>query len=125
VMATHVLGELGLAIVPDASPPGASEAYRARARATVAITGTRAGWLDYIRNPTRRSELAAAHPSIAAPTLVLHGTRDSFVPDAAMRRTAPRIPQVEIIELEGGGHFPHRDDPEGYVARVTAFLAGP
>jgi len=125
VMAAPVLGELALALVPDATPPGASDAYRARARATYAIGGTRAGWLDYVRNPTRRSELAEAHPAITARTLVLHGTRDSFVPHAAMRRAAPHIAHVEIVDLDGGGHFPHRDDPDQYVARVDAFLAAP
>lgn len=124
-MATPILGPLALALVGDPSPPGASAGYHARLRPTYGIAGTRAAWLDYVQSPTRRDDLAAALPTIAATTLVLHGTEDPFVPHAAMARAAPHIPHVRIVDLEGGGHFPHRDDPERFVAELDAFLGEP
>lgn len=62
---------------------------------------------------------------IAAPTLVVHGTRDPLLPfDQHGAVLARRIAGAELLTVEEGGHaalFTHRRQ---VAARVSAFLAG-
>lgn len=123
LLATPVLGETALGLVGGIGAPGISARCAAHSAPTYAIAGSRAGWLGYLRDPARRPELAEAYRAITVPTLAIHGTADTFVPLAAMRRTAPALPDVRIVELEGGNHFPHRDAPERLVREIESFVA--
>ena len=56
------------------------------------------------------------------PVLIIWGTEDRIIP---MRRTPPPRPacpgsRLEI--LDGVGHFPHAEDPEGFVALLEDFM---
>jgi pimeloyl-ACP methyl ester carboxylesterase len=117
-----IVGELALGLLAAPIAPGFAPAYQTRARAWFRIRGTRRGMLRYVRDLTKREELAAAYPGITAPTLIVHGTADRFVPYAAMERTAPRIRGARIVSLAGGGHFPQRDAPEDLVRAVESFV---
>jgi pimeloyl-ACP methyl ester carboxylesterase len=65
-----------------------------------------------------RDVLGAVH----VPTLVLHGSEDRVVSDAAARDLAERIPHAEFRELDGVGHLAI-DDSAGEIGRaVKAFL---
>lgn len=78
-----------------------------------------------------RAQLAAAwgHDSkdrlrsIAAPTLVLHGSDDRIVPVANGRLLAEAIPNARLEVLDGAGHFYATDAPEA-DREVLRFLAG-
>ena len=122
---TPLVGEALLALSADPSAPGFSAAYRERAREWYRIRGTRSAFLRYVRDPDRPAELTASYPKIAAPTLVLHGSADAFVPVAAMERAAPAIPAARIVTIADGGHFLLRDTPDRFVQEVDAFLAEP
>ncbi len=117
-----VVGELALGLTADPSPPGSSDAYRARSRAFAAIPGTRGAWLRYVRDRGKRAELGAAYATITSPTLVLHGTADASVSFETMQRAAPAIRGVRIVPLPNGSHFPLRDTPDAVVREVEAFL---
>jgi pimeloyl-ACP methyl ester carboxylesterase len=117
-----MVGELALGLLAAPIAPGFAPAYQTRARAWFRIRGTRRGMLRYVRDLTKREELAAVYPGIAAPTLIVHGTADGFVAYAAMERTAPRIRGARIVSLAGGGHFPQRDAPEDLVRAVESFM---
>jgi pimeloyl-ACP methyl ester carboxylesterase len=50
--------------------------------------------------------------SVTAPTLVIHGTADPLIPDAAGRDTAATIPGARLMLIEGMGHaFPREAWP--------------
>lgn len=117
-----VLGELMLGATDQTSGPGFSDDYVARARLWSSIRGTRRAALQYVRDLDKLTELAAAYPKIEAPTLVLHGTGDAFVPIAAMERYAPLLPHATIVRLEGGSHFILRDSADAFLRAVDAFL---
>ncbi|MGW0841534.1 alpha/beta fold hydrolase [Streptomyces sp. NPDC002787] len=71
--------------------------------------------------PATRAALAG----LPAPVLVYAGELDTGpTPDLA-RSAAALFPDSRFTVQPGGGHFPWLDDPEGFVRRVTAFLAGP
>jgi pimeloyl-ACP methyl ester carboxylesterase len=60
--------------------------------------------------------------SISAPTLVVWGMRDRYIPGRFGRAYAERLPSSELMELQAAGHWPWIDAPE-VVARVIRFLA--
>jgi 3-oxoadipate enol-lactonase len=59
---------------------------------------------------------------IVAPTLVLHGTCDNVVDHLSSEAFAARIPNARVELVGGGGHLFFWEDPDGFVARVVAFL---
>jgi proline iminopeptidase len=66
-------------------------------------------------------------PGIASPTLVVTGSLDPVLPASAAREIAeglrPDIGRLAI--LEGVGHFPWLDDPDGFFGLVARFVASP
>lgn len=59
---------------------------------------------------------------VTAPTLVIHGTADAFLPIEHGRRLAAAIPSAGGLWLEGAGHpFPYPDMPR-VVAAITSRL---
>lgn len=61
-------------------------------------------------------------PSIAAPTLVLHGTADVVVDSANSQLLAERISGARLEWFEGRGHLLFWEDPKGFVAIVGEFF---
>src|SRR5438067_1946581 len=61
---------------------------------------------------------------IAAPALLVQGTRDRLVSLAASRATAALRPDWTLAVLEGIGHVPQLEAPERFVATVTGWLDG-
>jgi pimeloyl-ACP methyl ester carboxylesterase len=61
-------------------------------------------------------------PSIAAPTLVLHGTEDGVVDPANAAVLASRIPGAELVMLEGAGHRYQSERAERADRIVLDFL---
>lgn len=97
-----------------------------RAR-TTAIATTRADPGLRVVSQVWRSFAGDAHdlradaPSIAAPTLVLHGRRDPVVPLRIGRATAALIPGARLVAFDSG-HQPHTTDPDGVAAEVMHHL---
>lgn len=61
-------------------------------------------------------------PAITAPTLVLHGTDDLMVDPENARVLASRIPDAELVLLEGAGHVYHSEQADRADAVVLDFI---
>lgn len=61
-------------------------------------------------------------PSIASPTLVLHGTADVVVDPANAGLLAGRIPEARVELREGCGHLLFWEEPAWFVETVRGFL---
>jgi 2-hydroxymuconate-semialdehyde hydrolase len=118
------VGEAGLGWVELADHERATERYRERSRQAFRIPGTRDAMLRYVRDGQDFAQLYEAYPRIAAPVLIIHGEQDEMVPWTAVRRAAPRIPDVTVLPL-AGGHFPHREHTQRVVDAVETFLGTP
>lgn len=92
-----------------AQMPWGNAVFLAAARSTVASLRQRRKW-----------EAMAA--SIAAPTLVIHGTLDRLVPLAASQRLAQLRPDWTLDVYPGVGHVPMLETPERFVDSVTRWL---
>jgi uncharacterized protein len=59
-------------------------------------------------------DVLAGLPTITAPTLVVHGTKDTFVPVEASRSAMDRFTtECKLVEIEGAQHgFAVHDDPQ-------------
>lgn len=64
-------------------------------------------------------------PRVAAPTLLVWGTRDDAVPVAHARTMERLIPDAGLVLFEGAGHFAYLDDPERFCRVVRHFLGAP
>jgi proline iminopeptidase len=72
----------------------------------------------------RRLDLVDQLAGITSPTLVCVGERDTVTPEAVAREIVdalgPGIGRLEVIE--GGGHFPWLDAPEGFWPVIEGFV---
>ena len=62
--------------------------------------------------------------SIAAPTLVIHGTADTVVDYRNSKLLASGIPDARLLLFEGAGHLLFWEQPERFVRVVSEFLEG-
>ncbi len=59
---------------------------------------------------------------IAVPTLLIWGDRDAFVPRAEQDALIRAIAGSRLVVYAGTGHSPHWEEPDRYVADLTAFI---
>lgn len=60
---------------------------------------------------------------IQQPTLFVYGTADAVGNTEIWRHLVGAMPHGELQLVEGGGHMPWFDDPQGVAAQVSRFLA--
>jgi pimeloyl-ACP methyl ester carboxylesterase len=85
--------------------------------------GMRRAILELYRSAPE-SELAAAGARLGelrCPALVAWGARDPYLPVKFGREYARVLPDAELVELDGAGHWPWIERPE-LVGRVLEFL---
>ena len=68
------------------------------------------------------ADLRAAAPAIAAPTLVVTGSRDALTPTAAGAWLAHAIPGARYAPIEGAAHAPFLSHRDAFLAIVRIFL---
>jgi pimeloyl-ACP methyl ester carboxylesterase len=61
-------------------------------------------------------------PGLRVPTLVLHGTEDLAVSPENAEILAARIPEAELVLLDGAGHLYHSEQPGVADAAVLDFV---
>ena len=59
---------------------------------------------------------------IEAPTLVLWGDRDSFVPGGEQSALISAIPDSRLLIYSGAGHALHWEEPERFAADLMKFI---
>ena len=63
-------------------------------------------------------------PRVAAPTLVVRGTRDRIVPQAWAERAARLLPRGRFAVIPGAAHAINFSYPREFKAAMLAFLLG-
>jgi 3-oxoadipate enol-lactonase len=73
---------------------------------------------------TLETDFAASVPSIAAPTLVIAGSRDElFSPELLREALVNQIPGARLAMVDCGHEIP-LERPREFAALIEAFLAG-
>jgi pimeloyl-ACP methyl ester carboxylesterase len=86
---------------------------------------TRRTVLRLYRNRTDDDLLRAASElfrGLDRPALVVWGAKDPFVPLRHAEQQRESFPSAEVVVLEGSGHWPFADDPQGTANAVVPFL---
>jgi pimeloyl-ACP methyl ester carboxylesterase len=76
------------------------------------------GWKPYMHNPRLRRWLHR----IDRPTLLLWGAEDRIVTPAYGDGWRRAIPGARLEIIPQAGHFPHWEQPEAFVERISAFV---
>lgn len=86
--------------------------------------GTWPAVLDLYRSadPDRLAAAGSRLGLLRCPALVVWGAADPYIPARFGRAYAERLPDAELLIVDGAGHWPWLDRPE-LVETVTAFLA--
>jgi pimeloyl-ACP methyl ester carboxylesterase len=95
--------------VREVQRPNAGDAYRRFQRAEVGWRGLRTNYAD------RMSELPV-------PTLFVHGEDDDLIPLEQSKAAADTAPVADLFTLADCVHWPPREHPEAFVARLDAWL---
>ena len=78
--------------------------------------------LDQLRWSGMRTNHTPRLHEILCPTLIIHGTEDGLVPPACAHEATRRIPNSELHEMEGCGHWTNRERPEEFNLVLLDFL---
>jgi pimeloyl-ACP methyl ester carboxylesterase len=72
-----------------------------------------------------RPELTAGLAQIRAPTAVIWGDRDPYLPFSIAEDLARRIPGAAMVRLGGADHYPMEERPEAVTRALDDLLARP
>ncbi|MDK3255772.1 alpha/beta fold hydrolase [Blastococcus capsensis] len=61
-------------------------------------------------------------PSLTAPTLVVHGSRDPEVPGEEAERLVAALPDAELVTVPGAGHMLPLTNPDVVVTQVARWV---
>ena len=86
--------------------------------------GVRTALLERMRQ-TRNSDPVSRLQSIQAPTLLLWGEKDAFIPVSNAQDYLKAMPQATLVTLPGVGHVLHEEAPKASVQAVLDFLSAP
>jgi len=89
--------------------------------ATLPDTATLLKGLSWLRDV----DLRAPVPSIALPSLLVHGERDRLMPHGAAQWLAEQLPQARLEVFAGAAHAPFLADPERFAMLVSDFCHAP
>ena len=84
------------------------------------LEGNRQAFID--RAYLEKKDATGLLSKIQAPTLVLWGAEDAWIPVANAEKFAQRIPHSELRIMPETGHVPMEEQPEASLRRVLDFL---
>lgn len=70
----------------------------------------------------RESDLRCSLPTIAQPTLVIAGERDTLTPPQASQYMAAQLLNAKLAMIKGAAHAPFLSHPEIFVEQIKSFL---
>jgi pimeloyl-ACP methyl ester carboxylesterase len=105
---------------PSQADNPATRAFFARMQRASASPGMTAGLVQMFIDLDVRDVV----PSVQAPTLVLHRTRDRLVNVGNGRWLAEHLPNARLVELDGDDHVPWYEGTEEWLGEVEEFLTG-
>ena len=76
-------------------------------------------WEPFMHNPSLEQHVRGLN---GLPTLIFWGTKDSVVPESAMRAYAEAIPGSKLEVFEGCGHRPEIERRHEFVKSLTRFI---
>jgi class 3 adenylate cyclase len=113
-------GSLVEIAAPSQADNPATRAFFAKIQRASASPGMLAGLVQMFLDLDVRDVV----PSVRAPALVLHRTRDRLVNIGNGRWLAEHLPNARLVELDGDDHTPWYEGTEEWLGEVEEFLTG-
>lgn len=104
-----------------ADPSRLSDSLVTRYHELMRAPGNRQALLDRMRQVTLRDPVPQLR-GIAAPTLLVWGTRDQMIPPSNAQDYLAAMQQAQLASLPGLGHVPFEEAPAVALVPVRAFL---
>jgi pimeloyl-ACP methyl ester carboxylesterase len=117
---TKLFSTVGLHGTTDLEEIGRAYAMLSDRAARTAFLTTLRSVVDF--RGQRVSALGHVDVARGVPSMLVWGTRDRLVPHIHAHRLRQLLPDTQLELFEGAGHFPHRDDPDRFVAVIDGFL---
>jgi len=105
----RVTPEIVEQVYAEIRKPGVGQAFAAIQRHDVTWSGVRTCFMDRL-------------DEIQAPTLIVHGDKDTLVPLECARQAHEKVKGSRLVILKHCGHWPQRDCPEEFNRAVKDFL---
>jgi 3-oxoadipate enol-lactonase len=80
------------------------------------------GLVDYVRIECEIPDIRPELEQLDIPVYIRVGAEDAATPPEWSREIAEILPNASLDVVEGAGHFIHREDREGTLAAIDAFL---
>lgn len=104
-----------------ADPATLTDAMHTRYHDLLRAPGSRQALLERMRQTVLVDPVPLLH-RIQAPTLLLWGDRDAFIPPANAEDFLRALPQARLVRLPGVGHVPQEESPQAGLDAVRSFL---
>lgn len=104
-----------------ADPATLTDAMHTRYHDLLRAPGSRQALLERMRQTVLVDPVPLLH-RIQAPTLLLWGDRDAFIPTANAEDFLRALPQARLVRLPGVGHVPQEESPQTGLDAVRSFL---
>ncbi|MBL8336479.1 MAG: alpha/beta fold hydrolase [Rhodoferax sp.] len=104
-----------------ADPATLTDAMHTRYHDLLRAPGSRQALLERMRQTVLVDPVPLLH-RIQAPTLLLWGDRDAFIPTANAEDFLRALPQARLVRLPGVGHVPQEESPQAGLDAVRSFL---
>jgi pimeloyl-ACP methyl ester carboxylesterase len=123
-MPPHVFADIIAARVRTATHHPMSDQVASAYLAPWAGAAGQQRWIDQVASVTFEDtrEVVARLGEITAPTLVLWGEQDAWLPPTMGDRLAAAIPGAQQTTIAEAGHFLPEDDPQGTADALLQFL---
>jgi pimeloyl-ACP methyl ester carboxylesterase len=124
-LAAHVLVEdISVASIAAARTAYETTDLRAKlARYHADVDSAFWGWNRIWLHPDFRAwNIEECLPRIACPVLAIQGEDDEYGTMEQMRRIGAQVRDAELLELEGCGHSPHKDQQDAVLDAITRFV---
>ena len=123
-MPPHVFADIIAARVRTATHHPMSDQVASAYLAPWAGAAGQQRWIDQVASVTFEDtrEVVARLGEITAPTLVLWGEQDAWLPPTMGDRLAAAIPGAQQMTIAEAGHFLPEDDPQGTADALLQFL---
>jgi pimeloyl-ACP methyl ester carboxylesterase len=76
---------------------------------------------EFLADPDGSYRTADRLPEVGCPVLLVWGTEDTVVSIRQAQHFLERLPDAELRELEGTGHFPQFDEPDRIARAILDF----
>ncbi len=117
------VAENGVAVVAEAMSPKLSADARVQKYVRSVIEGqSKSAVIGALKAMAAREDMMAFIAQLTLPLVLIHGDADQLIPIDRAKEIKAALPSVKLQELNGTGHMPMMEFPQGTAAGVKLLI---